>query len=1074
MNVIKKCGAFAAALFLLAAVALGAMAFVPARADSAPALHGSDLMTVSDLGGGKYSVRGNTERITRTYVWFDGIPVPDDGNIYVSLDLKSYPFADEVDTWLSFLVGTDQGEAAYGPNTVLANGVGPYYSQLMRIGRDGSINGDYFVNGVVQGSFATIRSSSLEFHLQYSGASVQLSINGTPVQSFTAQDAETCFISFVQHSAVTANVYEYEVSAAAAAQGTNMEYDLAVGGDTVAVPLKTMGTQFVRLENAGGDTLQEGEDYTLAASDTGLQNIVLDASLVGAQEGEQASFTVVGDNGGAETRTSFTVSTVDNSVAAVQDGSYDKAAPADLVLPMDAGTLTDIALTDAEGQPVAQAEVSASAITFPQAYLDGLDYGTYTYTVSGKKVSGVASESTSFTLTVYDSRLPAFASDRIEFDAAESDGDLELSFSLYDGAVSKVLLNGTIVPSTDYSYADGVLALDQLFAETVVGYGENTLTVVTDKNEAVLTIVKTDSRTPVVSATYTYDVSDEGEYFTFVSEWYAAEPDGLTLNGAAVDGWQFTLRGIRVPASALRALGTGTFDGAVTAGGQSYPFTLNVIDGSAPKVSAVHHYDAAHGLDAEIVFAMNGCTFAGVLYGGQPFGGAEFADGTVRIPAAWFAEKLGSGACSVGDTLVFTVVWESDFVPEGLREDISVRVVDSSDLTAQTSSFDKKSGEDFLLPAFLNGYDVLGVRVNGAYTTDYSVTEEGVVLGNAFVRSLPVGDLSVVVELSRYDVTLRASLADTRSAESAGGEDVFFIGDSADGFLFAMNFYENTVYSMADWQGATVAPYNYTVTEEGILFDAAWLEEMGGGYFTFSLTTRRTDGGITTQETLSFSFYIVEGSSVSVTPPGEYDLASGENLTLKIDFKDSAFAGLKADGVLLDSYHYLRTGSGALVLYASGLQSMGAGTHTLAVVSDRGETEFTLTVKDSRVNTLTAETLTLNPGAREVVLYGDLPNAAFTLSLDGAALSADAYEVHGNYIVLSEAFVGSLGAGTHTLAIATEGGEDTMTLEIMDTAASYTAPVLISAAVSLVVFGGAAAAGVVLIRRKRNHQGGEQ
>lgn len=1074
MNVIKKCGAFAAALFLLAAVALGALAFVPAQAYSTPALHGSDLMTVSALGDGKYSVYGNTEGITRTYVWFDGIPVPDDGNIYVSLDLKSYPFADEVDTWISFQVGTDQARGAYGPNTVLANGVGPYYAQLLRVASDGSINGDYFFNGVVQGSFATIRSSSLEFHLQYSGSSVQLSVNGTPVQTFTTQDPETCYISFVQHCAVTSYVYEYEVSAAAAAQGTNMEYDLAVGGDTVAVPLKTMGTQFVRLENAGGETLQEGVDYTLAASDTGLQNIVLNTSLIGAEEGDQTSFTVVGESGGAETETSFTISTVDNTVAAVQGGSYDKAAPADLVLPMAAGTLSDVTLTDSEGRPVPQAEVSASAITFPQAYLDGLDYGTYTYTVIGTKVSGAPSASTSFTVTVYDSRMPAFGAARFEFDAADSDGDLELAFSLYDGTIAKVLLNGTIVPAADYSYADGVLTLDQLFAETVVGYGENTLTVVTDKNEAVLTLVKTDSRTPVVSATYTYDVSDEGEYFTFVSEWYAAEPDGLTLNGTAVEGWQFTLRGIRVPASALRALGTGTFDGAVTAGGQSYPFTLNVIDGSAPKVSAVHHYDVAHGQDAEIVFAMNGCTFAGVLYGGQPFAGAGFADGTVRIPAAWFAEKLGADICAVGDTLVFTVVWESDFVPEGLREDISVRIVDSSELTAQTSSFDKKSGEDFLLPAFLNGYDVLCLRVNGAYTTDFSVTEEGIVLGNAFVRSLPVGDLSVVVELLRYDVTLRAALSDTRSAEAAGAEAVFSIGGGADSFLFPMNFYENTVYSMADWQGAAVAAYNYTVTEEGILFDAAWLEEMGRGYFTFSLTTRRTISGMTTQETLSFSFYIDEASSAVVTPPGGYDLASGENLTLRVDFGGDGFTGLKADGVLLDSYHYLRTGSGTLVVYASGLQSLGAGTHTLAVVGSRGETEFTLTVTDSRVNTLSAETLTLNPGAREVILYGDLPNAAFTLSLDGAALSAEAYEVRGNYIVLSEAFVGSLGAGTHTLAIATAGGEDSLTLEIMDTSASYTAPVLISAAVSLVVFGGAAAAGIVLIRRKRNHQGGEQ
>lgn len=347
-KVLKIPGILTGVLMLLAAMFLfGCIRMTTAvHAQDLPNLHASaNFVEVTDLGG-KYKVRGTSQGITASYVYFDGIQVPDDGKIYLSLDLIEYPFSENVDTWLSFMVGSDQGIQPYGPNTVYSGNVGPYYSQLMRISESGTVKGDYFIEGVVKGSFDPIESTSLEICLAYSGNNVQVFINGKQVQTFTARDAETCYISFVQYSAVSSNIYEYNLSVERKAMGTDVDYDLALGESRVTVPLKTMGTEFEGLQRIDGTILQEGVDYTLEAGVGGLQNILLQSSLMGAAEGDKTEFIVVSTGG----ESSFTVTTTDTSVVTAEDAAFDKASPSDLSVELKKGNLSDITIRDEDGE----------------------------------------------------------------------------------------------------------------------------------------------------------------------------------------------------------------------------------------------------------------------------------------------------------------------------------------------------------------------------------------------------------------------------------------------------------------------------------------------------------------------------------------------------------------------------------------------------------------------------------------------------------------------------------------------------------------------------------------------------
>ena len=1058
----------AAAVFVLCLALLGVLSS-PVHAETLPALHaGSQYIRVTEEDG-KYHVRGSAEGMP--YVYFDKIEVPEDGKIYISLDLNEYPYAEDVDTWLSFLVGTDQGVKFYGPNTVYADNYGPYYSQLMRVGRNGTINGDYFYNGVVQGSFATIGSVHVEICLQYSGSRVQVYTNGTATQSFTAQDAENCYISFVQHCAVSSRIYDYTVYVGRAAQGSDAEYDLSVGGDTLAIPLKNMGSEVTGLKSSDGTALSEGTDYTIEQSEGGIGSILLKTSLFGQKEGETTRFTLVSTGG----ESVFTVTTADNTVAQAEDASVDKAEIADLTLPLHTGNLQNVTLEGENGERVEEAVLTADSVTFPKEYLDTLGYGEHTYFLRGQKQSGILSAVTEFTVTVFDSRLPAFGAAETEIDAAALEGDVALDFSLYDATLSKVLLNGKIVSSGDYRLEGESLVLDRAWAETVLAYGENTLSVVTDKGEASVKVVKTDSRTPAVSEEYVVDLSAADEYITLLSSWYDEAPDRFELNGSEVDpsDWEVTLRGVRVRTEVFRAMGTGSGEGAFYVGETAFGFTLVRIDTAAPEVVRIHHYDAAYGYDAEIVFDVKACAFSGIRLNGAAFGVALFEGDTLRIPAAWFAEKVARGDYGVGDTITFTAVWSNAFVPEGIQTEVQVRILDSREELASLQDFDKKSGEGYLVPVLLNGYAVRSVQVNGAYTLEYTIVEGGLEFSAEFIRGLAVGALQFTIETERYTVTCSNQLSDTRSAQITGSGNFCIGKEYPEGFLFGMQLYENSIYFLSDWEGKTIAAYNYRVTEDGILFDGDWLSGMGAGYFNFSVVTQRREGGMTVQETVRCALYIDDAAAAEVTAESEYDLSSGEEFVLHVDFKENRFAGISCDGAMLPSYSYKRVTGDQIILYPSSLQALGTGTKTFALVCDKSETPFTVEIADTRLNTFALQELAVNAGERSIVLYGELTNRTYTLTVDGESLGDGDFEVDGNYILLSAAFVKGLAPGAHEVKMTTAGGESVLTLQILDNRAEYTLPVLLTVGISVIVFGGTVLL-LLLPKRKKTEKTGDR
>ena len=1068
-KVLKIPGILTGVLMLLAAMFLfGCIRMTTAvHAQDLPNLHASaNFVEVTDLGG-KYKVRGTSQGITASYVYFDGIQVPDDGKIYLSLDLIEYPFSENVDTWLSFMVGSDQGIQPYGPNTVYSGNVGPYYSQLMRISESGTVKGDYFIEGVVKGSFDPIESTSLEICLAYSGNNVQVFINGKQVQTFTARDAETCNISFVQYSAVSSNIYEYDLSVERKTMGTDVDYDLALGESRVTVPLKTMGTEFEGLQRIDGTILQEGVDYTLEAGVGGLQNILLQSSLMGAAEGDKTEF-IVASTGG---ESSFTVTTTDTSVVTAEDAAFDKASPSDLSVGLKKGNLSDITIRDEDEEYVDDAVIHDTTLTFPSAYFENVDYGQYRFSLCGKKQSGDLSQATWFTVTVYDSRLPQFSSAEIEVDAAFMNEDVKIGFQLYDARILKVLANGKKVAVDDYSLESESFVLKGIFAETVLEYGENTITVITDKNEVSIILRKKDSRTPSVAENYLYDISSDAEYYTFESDWYAQTPTSVVLNGEeiAAENWLFTLRGIRIKTEILKELGTGKVSGSFFAE-EEYVFTLEIVDLSAPKISSVHHYDVADENDAEIVFSMNGCNYLQTLYKGLSFPAAHFDGDTLSISAAWFAEKLNAGILSVGDSLVFDVVWSSEFVEADLHSVITVLITDSDGVLAQLKDFDKKSESDFLIPVFLNGYRLLSLQVNDSYTSLYSQTDEGILLSNAFVRSLPVGALKFIITTEEGRIFCSNTLSDTRSIKVMGNS-VFYSGeDYEDGFLVQIEMYENEVYMLSDWEGKTIAAYNYSVTEQGIVFDSNWLQTLGGGYFNCTITTQRRENGMIVQEKAEMTFYIQDSAEAVLEYDENYDLSSGKDVTVAAEFAAEGAPRILYGGKYVEEFYFSRTGKNEIILRNALFETIGTGSHTLILECGNSKASLVFEITDSRINNLSLEELSVNAGERELVFYGEFPNANFTILVDGQLLDKDAFRVEGNYLVLNASFVKGLGAGQHELQMQTDGGTDSLLLNILADSVSYVVPVVVSLAGAAVVFVGISVGVFFTIGRKRREK----
>ena len=1043
---------FALVLALPLGLGLSAGALSAHAADATLHASGGNL-AVTDNGYGKYHVRGTGTG----YVYFDGIEVPENGRIYISLDMREYPLFDEVDSWLSFMVGSDQGSGSYGPNTPVSGERGPYYSQLMRFNRNGTISGNYFNNGTVLGDFTTISTMNVEICLVYQGSYVKVFVNGQEDKSFTTQKPQICYLSFAQFSSRPSDVFDYDVAVGSKAIAADCEYDLSENVSYAQTALKLMGTELASVKLLQNGSAVSEELYSVTESVGNTYQLKLDDSLLAEEEDGTSEFLLESSGG----TTAFTVTTTDNAVVKIKSSSYDKYAGGSLSIPFSSERLTDIKLCNASMEELRF--IDANKVIFPETYVSALDYGTHTYYMGGAKVSGKQSRLTAFTLRVYDTRNPAFGAPEFFIDSETDNEDFRIPFNLYDGVISAVRLNGNEVFVGTYRIEDGVFILSYN-AVHMLSYGENSLIVKTDKSDAEIIVKLTDGRAPSVEQTVVIDKASNADYCIVPAELRGRKVLSLTLDGSAVTSWKQVQSGIRLETAVLPLAPEGLVLSMSYDEG-TLECLLKIIDSAPPKILVVHHYDRSFGNGAEIVFINETCDFLKVQFGGIEFMPASFSDDVLTIPAGWFLQKIAEGSYRVGDMLEFIVVWHNRHTDEDVSSIVKIEIYDSESHYASLAPFDK-ANSSFSLPLLLNGYVVRYVKVNGEYTVQYALYGEEIFFEPDLIMKQSAGELKIEIFTELSIIKINYTLEDSRSAELIGEVHFEKDGSYPQGFKAEIAFYKNTVEYVIDSTGKNIPSYYYEVVADGIVFDPEYLNGLKIGLFNFFIGTRRVNYGKTVSEEIALCFQIDGTFEMTVSCAGVYELATSEDLRVVIEIGGNRFVGIATAGNMLPDTAYMRLERGLILLRSAYLHTLSSGSYSFTLVTDSGEKEFGLTITDSRVNALNAEKLSVNKGERELVLRATLYNSDFELYLNDKRLTADDYSVEGSYIVLSSKLVGKLSAGKHSLKIVSGAGEDTLVLEIMGGAPSY--PLVIGLSVSItVIITAAIAVGVALILFKR-------
>ena len=209
--------------------------------------------TLTDLGDGLYNIKGNVN--DSMLVQMDPVAVTDGSIVRISLAMHGAGAADDNDTWLSLMLGTDIRNGQYGPNetTYSSSGRGPHVALLMRFFKDGHFMGNTFNMGNVAGSIPDISgvSKRLECDFKFSSASVSVSLGGVDVGTFAGLPmqsyfAEGAYFNLRTHGTGASKAdYDVDIQINGKVSASDAEYDLAAGADKVKIPLKLMGSELL-------------------------------------------------------------------------------------------------------------------------------------------------------------------------------------------------------------------------------------------------------------------------------------------------------------------------------------------------------------------------------------------------------------------------------------------------------------------------------------------------------------------------------------------------------------------------------------------------------------------------------------------------------------------------------------------------------------------------------------------------------------------------------------------------------------------------------------------------------------
>lgn len=966
--------------------------------------------TLTDLGDGLYNIKGNVN--DSMLVQMDPVAVTDGSIVRISLAMHGAGAADDNDTWLSLMLGTDIRNGQYGPNetTYSSSGRGPHVALLMRFFKDGHFMGNTFNMGNVAGSIPDISgvSKRLECDFKFSSASVSVSLGGVDVGTFAGLPmqsyfAEGAYFNLRTHGTGASKAdYDVDIQINGKVSASDAEYDLAAGADKVKIPLKLMGSELLGVYDENGRKL--GADVC-AAAETELS---LDKSLFGAAEGDERAFYLVSTGG----QSRFRVLTTDTTrvIFSADTLAFDKAAPADLTFSFDKRTLRDLVLSSEHSFSQADYGLTDRSLTLKKEYLEKLEYGSYSFTLSGTRVSGEPSAASSVTVRVMDGRAPALRLSEIEIDAADLDG-VSVAVDWYDASFSGLKTGTDTVETAGYTVGAEGLRFTRAYLEALP-YGPKTFTLTTSKNVLTFEIVKTDSRAASVSGRLEIEKADVKEKFDVVGKWYDESVNSVALDGKEI-GFIKTPRAVRLDGKTVLALSLGEHTLKIETNERTLTAVLEVRDGRIPVRADDAAYDLGFPSDVALPFIVYDNTLIAATRGGEPFPAASIEGSVVTIARGWF-EAAGFAK---GAEVTFELAWTS--ADGGTKNSATVVVKVVNTRLGEIGSFNLGSKNPLVFPVDLNGSTAVRVRIGGSYVP-FEYADGKITVPYAALEELGAGETAVVVETDRYLNEGVVEFIDDRKPAAYAAEE-YFSGD----FKIQIKTYAYRVTAVS-MDGRTVAADGYSYADGVLTVFSAAIGEISEGNHALEISTEAEDG----KSFLLKAAFTAASKQPPVAASGlTYSLADGGTLGVNVDFKNNlSLKGVLLEGKPLETSLW-RVGSyGSLLLSAGCFEGLTAGTYTFTLVCDRANGEFTVTVSDPRVNEFLSDGVSVNAGEKEIALRAEIRNTEYKIFVDGKETSDYVYK--DGTLVLGKTLVGTLGAGTHTVGIVTAGGEDTATIEI--------------------------------------------
>ncbi len=964
---------------------------------------------LTDLGDGLYNIKGNNP--DNMVARMDPIAVKNGSVVRISLAMRGYGLSDNGDTWLSLMLGTDVADKQYGPDEYHeSTETGAYAAFLMRFYKDGHFMGNTFDKGELKGSIPDISgiTKRIEYVFRFGTNSVSVTLGNNDMGTFGLPSLEKAYFSLRTHNNFSS--YDVDVQVNAKASASDVEYDLATSPDSVNVPVKSMGTEISGVYDSSGKELGGGE------CTIGANSITLNESLFGTAEGDARTFYIVSTGG----QSKFRVITTDTTTVTVPVSSleFDKASPNDVTFTFDKHTLSNLTFASGISVTADDYALTDESLTVNKDYLMNLKYGSYAFSVSGTKVGGGKSESSSMTIKVTDSRNPSLGFTKREIDAAVLESGLELPVIWYDSEFYGLDKGEEPVETAAYNITknaaditmSGNIAFTLGYLESLP-YGNNEFTLATSRNSVSFIIVKTDSRAASVAERAEIDKADVKDNFDVSGKWYDENVESVTLDGKET-AYVKTLRAVRLSGDVVTALSSGEHILVIKTNERSMKVVLTVSDGRVPERADDAEYDLGFPDDLAIPFYVYDNTIISVKRGGETFPAASVDGNVVTIARSW----LESAGFSAGNEISFELTWLSADKTTEKSATIVVGVTDTR--IADLGSFDLGLQKPLVFDVNLNCHAAVRVRVGDNYVP--FVFEDGkITVSYAALENMSAGKTAVVVETDRYlNATEITFIDDRKPVVGVSGE--YFSGDlKADAKIYA---YGITAVSV---DGNALGADGWSFADGSLTVKAAALGEIEEG--NHSLTIKAEKDGETV--TAAAVFTVAVGQPPVVTAEPTYSLADGGALEINVDFKNNlALGAVLLDGKELSAALWNTGAYGNLTIKADCFKNLAAGVYKFTLVCDRASGDFTVTVTDTRANKFYTESVSVNAGEKEIALRAQIDNADYKILVDGNEITDYVYE--GGAIVIGKSVIKTLGTGTHAVVIKTAGGESAATIEI--------------------------------------------